>query len=242
MLMHRAFRDGRKVFVSRPANHFPLHEDATLSLLFAGGIGVTPMITMAHRLHLLGKPFDLHYSAASRSTAGFLQDLNEAAWNERIRYHFKDEGQRADLRALIPAYQTGYHVYTCGAVRYMDGVFEAATEQGWPEEAMHREFFSVPEAPDWVNLPFTLKLAKSGRSFAVPAERNATDVLAEAGFVIDTKCSDGICGVCATRYLPAESGEVEHRDYVLSAKDREQRVILCCARTKAAGAELVVDL
>ena len=49
--------------------------------------------------------------------------------------------------------------------------------------------------------------------------------------------------VCAPpRYLPAESGEVEHRDYVLSAKDREQRVILCCARTKVTGAELVVDL
>ena len=242
MLMHRAFREGRKVFVSRPANHFPLHEEATLTLLIAGGIGVTPMITMAHRLHLLGKPFEFHYSAASRTKAGFLQDLNAVAWKEQIRFHFKDEGQRADLQALIPAYQSGYHVYTCGAVRYMDGVFAAATARGWPEDAMHREFFSVPEAPDWVNLPFTLKLARSGRTFAVPAERNATDVLAEAGILIDTKCSDGICGVCATRYLPAESGEVEHRDYVLSAKDREQRVILCCARTKAAGAQMVIDL
>ena len=242
MLMHRAFREGRKVFVSRPANHFPLHEDATLSLLFSGGIGVTPMITMAHRLHLLGKPFEFHYSAASRSTAGFLEDLKVVAWRDHIRYHFKDEGQRADLPTLIPAYQAGYHVYTCGAVRYMDGVFEAATAHGWPDDAMHREFFSVPEAPDWVNLPFTLKLAKSGRSFAIPAERNATDVLADAGILIDTKCSDGICGVCATPYRPDESGEVEHRDYVLSAKDRAQRVILCCARTKVADAELVVDL
>ena len=93
----------------------------------------------------------------------------------------------------------------------MNGVFDAATAQGWPEDAMHREFFSVPEAPDWVNLPFVLKLAKSGRSFEVPAERSATDVLADAGILVDTKCSDGICGVCATRYLSGEGQRGQRR-------------------------------
>lgn len=119
---------------------------------------------------------------------------------------------------------------------------ERLKRRGWPEDAMHREFFSVPEAPDWVNRPFKLRLAKSGRSFAVPAERSATEVLADAGIAVDTKCSDGICGVCATPYLARESGDIEHRDYVLSAKDRERRLILCCARTKIAEAEIVLDL
>ncbi|MGE0497764.1 MAG: 4Fe-4S double cluster binding domain-containing protein [Ramlibacter sp.] len=241
-LMHRAFREGRRVFISRPANHFPLVEEAAFSLLFAGGIGVTPMITMAHRLHALGKPFELHYSGASRATAGFLRELAEVPWRDKVRFHFKDEGARADLMALTPAYAPGFHVYTCGAPRFMDGVFEAALARGWPEEALHREYFSVPEAQAWQNHPFVLRLARSGRTLEVPADRGGTDVLADAGLAIATKCSDGLCGVCATPYDAAASGEIEHRDFVLSAKERGQRVILCCSRPRAAGAELVVDL
>ncbi len=241
-LMHRSFREGKKVFISRPANHFTLHEAATLTLLLAGGIGVTPLIAMAHRLHAIGKPFAFHYSAASRKTAGFLADLAQVPWKGRVTYHFKDEGARADLMSLTPHYEADMHLYTCGAVRYMDGVFEAAAARGWPEEAMHREFFTVPEADAWVNRPFVLRLARSGRSLAVPADRSATEVLADAGVAVDVKCSDGLCGVCATRYDAAASGEVEHRDFVLGKKERAQRVILCCARTVHEGAELVVDL
>jgi reductive dehalogenase len=241
-LMHRALREGKKVFITRPTNHFALHEDARFSLLFAGGIGVTPMIAMAHRLHAIGKPFALHYSAASRKTAGFLDDLAKVPWRDKLHYHFKDEGARADLPALMPDYRPGMQVYTCGAPRFMDGVFEAATAHGWPEDAMHREYFSVPEAAQRVNHRFVLRLARSGRTLEVPADRSATDVLNEAGVRIDTKCSDGLCGVCATPYDATASGRIEHRDFVLSATEREQRVILCCSRAASEGAQIVVDL
>lgn len=241
-LMHRAFREGRTVFVSKPANHFPLVEDASLSLLFAGGIGVTPMIAMAHRLHALGRPFVLHYSAASRASAGFLHDLARVPWKDRVCYHFKDEGARADLPALMPAYQAQAHVYTCGAPRFMDGVFAAAATRGWPEESLHREYFSVPEAQAWVDLPFVLRLSGSGRTLQVPADRSATEVLNEAGIRVDTKCSDGLCGVCSMPYDAAASGEVEHRDFVLSRKEREHRIVLCCSRARQAGGEIVLAL
>jgi ferredoxin len=200
------------------------------------------MIAMAHRLHTLGKPFALHYSAASRKTAGFLPDLQRAPWRDHVRYHFKDEGSRADLPALTPSYAPGMHVYTCGAPRYMDGVFEAAAAKGWPEEAMHREYFSVPDADGWVNRAFVLRLARSGRTLEVPADRSATDVLAEAGIKVDVKCSDGLCGVCATAYDAKASGAIEHRDFVLSQRERERKLVLCCSRMADEGATLVVDL
>jgi ferredoxin-NADP reductase len=241
-LMHRAFRDGRVVFVSKPTNLFPLHEDATLSLLFAGGIGITPMLTMAHRLHALGKPFALHYSAASRSSAGFVPDIESAPWHEHACFHFKDEGRRAELDRLIPPYAAGMHLYTCGSARYMDGVFEHARAAGWPDEALHREFFSVPEAPPRENHPFVLKLLDSGRTLDVPADRSATDVLAEAGVKIDVKCSDGLCGVCACHYDAAASDPVDHRDVVLSAAQRRERVILCCSRAAEPGGVISLRL
>ncbi len=239
-LMHRAFRAGRTVFVSKPRNLFALHEDASMSWLFAGGIGITPLLTMAHRLHDLGRPFALHYSAASRAGAGFVADIEAAPWRDQSHFHFSQDGQRADLTRLIPVYSAGQQLYTCGSARYMDAVFAAAADAGWPDEALHREFFSVPEAPPRENHTFTLRLIDSGRELAVPADSSATEVLSAAGFKVEVKCSDGLCGICATAYDPALSDAIDHRDVVLSVAERRQRVVLCCSR--AADPDGVITL
>jgi reductive dehalogenase len=238
-LMHRIFTPGRKIFVSRPINHFPLDETAAKSFLMGGGIGITPMIAFAHRLHALGADFELHYSARSRRTAGYAEQLAAAPFADRVHLHFSDEGRRADLEAVLAGYRPGWHVYTCGPDRYMRSVVDAATAQGFPEEAQHLEYFSVPELPPYENFPFTLKLARSGREIPIPADRTAADVLNENGFAIDVKCADGICGVCKCGLV---SGAVEHRDFVLSKKQRETSVILCQSRAAEAGGIVVVDL
>jgi len=237
-LMHRIFSEGRQVFVSRPINHFELVEDATKSFLMGGGIGITPMIAFAHRLHALGRDFELHYSCSSRSTAGYLDDLAAMPWADRVHYHFSDEGTRADLDRILTGYKRGWHVYTCGPDRFMDGVIAAAERQGFPEEARHLEYFSVPEQPEYENHPFRLKL-RDGRVLDVPEDKAATDVLAENGIAIDVKCSDGICGVCKCGLV---SGEAEHRDFVLSARQREREIILCQSRAAKPGGTLEIDL
>jgi ferredoxin-NADP reductase len=251
-LMHRAFRPGRVVFVSRPRNHFGLVEDASLSLLFAGGIGITPLITMAHRLHALQRPFVLHYSAPSRAQAGFVDELLAAPWHAQVQLHFKDEGRRAELARLLPrlqaldpagdpsGHQAGPHLYTCGSPRYMDAVFAAALAAGWSDASLHREYFVVPAAPARQNHAFVIELRSSGRLLEVPAQRNATDVLAEAGVVVPTKCSDGLCGVCAAAYDASRSAAVDHRDHVLSNTARAERIILCCSRVAEPGGRLVL--
>ncbi len=238
-LLHRIFSEGRKVFISRPINHFPLDETATRTVLMGGGIGITPMIAMAHRLHALGKTFEMHYSIPSRSQAGYLGDLAGMPWADRVAVHVSDEGTRADLPAVIGPYENGTHLYTCGPDRYMTAVIEAAEALGFPEDATHLEYFSVPETPDYVNHPFTLQLARSGRTFTVPADKSATDVLTENGVAIDVKCSDGLCGVCKCGLI---SGAVEHRDFVLSKAQRETAVILCQSRAAEENGVIEVDL
>ena len=238
LLMTRIFKEGRRVFISEPRNHFPLDETADKTFLMGGGIGVTPMITMAHRLHRLGGAFELHHSAATRASSGFGEVLDAAPWADRVTHHFSKEGGRIDFASALPEWQAGHKLYTCGSDRYMDAVFAAAREKGWPEEALSKEYFSVPEPPDWVNSAFKLKL-KSGQEIEVAEDEAATDALARAGIHVDTKCSDGICGVCAAGLI---SGDVEHRDYVLSGKERESRVILCCSRARTEGGVVEVDL
>ncbi|RFP91091.1 reductive dehalogenase [Rhodobacteraceae bacterium 63075] len=237
-LMHRIFNEGRQVFISRPINHFELVEDAGKSFLMGGGIGITPMIAFAHRLHALGRDFELHYSCSSRRAAGYLDDLAAMPWADRVHYHFSDESTRADLDRILSGYQPGWHVYACGPDRYMDGVIAAAERQGFPEESRHLEYFSVPEQPEYENHAFKLKL-RDGRVLDVPEDKAATDVLAENGIAIDVKCSDGICGVCKCGLV---SGEAEHRDFVLSAKQREREIILCQSRAAKPGGTLEIDL
>ena len=237
-LLHRVFTKGRRVFVSKPVNHFELVEDAAHSLLMGGGIGVTPMIAFAHRLHALGRPFDLHYSSSSRDGAAFAEILSKVPWSDHVHLHLSDEGSRADLTAIMSALPEGTHVYTCGPDAYMQAVMETAAAANIPEDARHLEYFSTPEVPEYVNHPFTLRL-RSGREVAVSAEETASDALIAAGIHVDIKCSDGICGVCKCGVI---AGEVEHRDFVLSARQRKSAMILCQSRAAKAGGTLEIDL
>ena len=238
-MMHRIFTEGRRVFISKPINHFELDETARKTFLMGGGIGITPMIAFAHRLHALGADFELHYSASRKADAGFLADLPTMPWADRVHYHFSDKGTRADLDEALSGYQSGWHVYTCGPDRFMDGVMAAAENQGFPEDARHLEYFSVPEQPDYVNHEFTVKLARSGRELLVPADKSISDMLQENGVPVDVKCSDGICGVCKCGIV---TGEVEHRDFVLSKKQREAEIITCQSRAAEGCRKITLDL
>jgi len=237
-LMHRIFAEGRKIFISKPINHFELAEGASKTFLMGGGIGITPMIAFAHRLHEIGADFALHYSTSSRASAGYLDDLAAMPWADKVHIHASDEGSRADLAAILGAYETGQHVYTCGPDRYMQGVIAAAEVAGFPEAARHLEYFSVPEMPEYENHPFTLRL-KDGRELAVPADKSAADILQAAGIPIDIKCEDGICGVCKCGVI---SGDVEHRDFVLSKAQRKTTMITCQSRAAEAGGVIALDV
>lgn len=238
-MLHRIFNEGRRVFVSKPINHFELVEGATKTFLMGGGIGITPMIAFAHRLHQLGADFELHYCASKKGEAGYLTDLPTMPWADRIQYHFSDQGTRADLDKALAGYNEGWHVYTCGPDRFMNGVMEAAERQGFPEEARHLEYFSVPEQPDYVNHEFIVNLARSGKTLTVPSDKTISDVLLENGVHVDVKCADGICGVCKCGF---SSGQVEHRDYVLSKAQKESEIVTCQSRAAPDCEEITLDL
>ena len=121
----------------------------------------------------------------------------------------------------------------------MSSVMDAAERAGFPEEARHLEYFSVPETPDYVNHDFTVKIASTGHEYDVPANQSAAEVLIENGYPVDLKCSDGLCGVCKCGVL---SGEVEHRDFVLSKAQREDSMILCQSRAAEPGGVIELDL
>ena len=238
-LLHRIFTTGRKIFISKPINHFPLDEAATKSILMGGGIGVTPLLAMAHSLHETGKDFTLHYSCQSRADAALMKDIENAPWADNVVTHFSDEGSRANFDEILNGPKNTWHIYTCGADRYMSAVIGAAEKNGWREENIHKEYFSVPDVPEYENHAFQLKLTRTEKTVDVSAEQSASDALAAAGVHVDIKCSDGLCGVCKCGY---SSGEVEHRDFVLSNAQRENTLILCQSRAADKDGVIEIDL
>lgn len=236
--IHQRLAKGKIVMISRPRNHFPLVAAARRSLLLAGGIGVTPLMAMAHQLHREKKAFGFYYKASRRAGAGFVDELKSVPWSNKVKCFFSDEN-RLDVADVLNDYRPGDELYTCGPPAFMGAVFESALAQGWHEDSLHREYFTVPDDLDYENFDFQIKLGRSGAKILVPAEQSAADALTEAGYPIDTKCSDGLCGVCVADYL---QGDVEHRDFVLSNAQRKGKLTLCCSRAADADGEIVLDM
>jgi ferredoxin-NADP reductase len=236
--IHQRLAEGKIVMISRPRNHFPLIAGAKRSLLLAGGIGVTPLMAMAHQLHRANSEFDLYYKASTRAGAGFIDELQSVPWSDNVHCFFSDEN-RLDVADVLGDFHQGDELYTCGPSGFMDAVFETAIAKHWDEACLHREYFAVPGDIEYEDFAFRIRFAHRDAELMVPADKTAADILSEAGYPVETKCSDGLCGTCVANYV---EGEVEHRDFVLSNEKRESQLTLCCSRAAKADGEIVLDL
>ena len=234
---------GQDIRVSEPRNHFELDPSARHSVLIAGGIGVTPILCMAERLSNIGEPFELHYAARARDSAAFLERIAAAPFADKAQLHFSDgpQARRLDIDAVLADPKPGAHLYVCGPGRLIEAVLKAAKAQGWPDARVHREFFAplVSAADQADPEAFEVKLASSGQTFAVPADKSIVQVLADQGVEVPVSCEQGVCGTCLTRVL---EGEPDHRDSFLTQDEQalNDQMTLCCSRARSAL--LVLDL
>lgn len=239
--MH-ALEEGSSVQISEPRNLFPLAHGARRSLLFAGGIGVTPILCMAERLAQISAAFQLHYCGRSEASVAFIDRIRRSAFADWAHLHFDDQPQtRLDATQALSGYQEGDHLYVCGPGGFMAFILEQARLAGWPEEALHREYFAaqhqaLAQADDG---SFEVMLASSGRCLVVPADRTVAEVLLEEGIDLPLSCEAGICGTCLTRVI---QGEPDHRDMFMTPAEQalNDQFTPCCSRSKSP--RLVLDL
>lgn len=237
--VHEVLVEGREVQISTPRNLFPLATDARRSILLGGGIGITPMIAMAHALHQQGADFELHYCGRSRSRSAFLEALASAPFAGRVVTHFDDEDatQRLDLPAVLGAAQAGTHVYTCGPSGFMDWVIGGARQQGYAEDHIHKEYFQVEV--DASGASFEVVAARSNKTVQVAEGQSILEALAQVGIKIDISCEQGVCGTCMCEVL---EGEPDHRDVYLTDEEKaaNDQILVCCSRAKSN--KLVLDI
>ncbi|MHA6195872.1 PDR/VanB family oxidoreductase [Pseudomonas wadenswilerensis] len=223
--VHERLRVGQRVTVGEPRNLFALAPGLGRSLLFAGGIGVTPILAMAYSLSHQGRAFALHYSARSVQHAAFLERLEALS----ARCHF-DDGEPLNVSEVLAAEPADSQLYVCGPAGYIAHVLESARALGWDESRLHREYFAAAPVAPAEEGTFEVRIQGTGQVFEVPAGRSITQVLDDAGIVIPVSCEQGICGTCVTRVV---DGEVEHRDHFLTDEERLDRMTPCCSRARS---------
>ncbi|MBB1616456.1 PDR/VanB family oxidoreductase [Pseudomonas protegens] len=238
--LHQQLEVGTRLRISEPRNLFALEHAARRSLLFAGGIGITPLLSMAEQLAHSGADFQLHYCARSAQRAAFVQRLQASPFAERVSLHFDEQPDTAlDIAQALAGPRDNVHLYVCGPGGFMQHVLDNARAQGWKEQCLHREYFSAAPIDHSADASFAVKLASSGQVFQVPADRSVVQVLQDQGIEVPISCEQGICGTCLTRVL---EGVPEHRDLFLTEDEqaRNDQFTPCCSRARSPL--LVLDL
>ncbi len=230
-------QQGGLLQVSEPRNNFGLHPRATNFLFIAGGIGITPILSMMRHLNSRQKGnFKLIYCTRDAVSTAFLPELTGPDFGRQVQLHH-DHGDISKAFDFWPVFETpgDAHVYCCGSRGLMDAVADMSGH--WPSGAVHFESFGVDASAYAANTAFTVRLKKAGVSVPVTAEQTILEALRACGHHVPSSCESGTCGSCRTTLL---SGEAEHRDMVLTDDDKATQIMVCVSRAKSP--ELVLDL
>jgi vanillate O-demethylase ferredoxin subunit len=235
--MHR-LQEGDALTVQEPKNEFPLRTQGGRAVLVAGGIGITPLASMAARCRAEGHPVRLHYAGRSRALMAFLPQLEQLLGDDLRVHEDSVSGGPLDVDALLAACGDTDPLHVCGPKALLDAVLAKARARGWHQERVHFELFTAPAAVVG-DTAFEVVLARSGRTLQVAADQTLLDRLVHAGCDPLFDCKRGECGVCTT---PVLEGVVDHRDYVLSDAEKASGKVMQICVSRARTPRLVLDL
>ena len=237
--IHDHYAPGTPLKLGAPKNGFSLHSDPRPAVLIAGGIGITPLKSMAHALKRDGRRFTLHFSARSSREAPYLAELRREFGAELQTYWSElGAGARVDIEALLTHSPADAVFYVCGPQRMLDAVRQVADKLELRDDRIRFERFAAPPAKA-DDRPFEIKIRRTGVVLQVPIGRSILDVLLASGERPTNDCKTGTCGTCAVRVL---EGQPDHRDMALSKADRGASALMCTCVSRSLGDRLTLDM
>ncbi|MDB5568926.1 MAG: oxidoreductase [Hyphomicrobiales bacterium] len=234
--MH-SLKEGARVTVSDPHNLFELDFQRPHYLMVAGGIGITPISSMAKTLARRGADVTMLYAARTADELLFSDELREAM-GERVRFFVSQDGARIDPDAAVSALPPGGELYICGPMGLVDAFRRAWRAAGRPQHLFRTETFGSGGA--YAPEPFLVRAPHLGIEVVVPADRSMLDVLEEAGVEVMFDCKRGECGLCAVDVVSAE-GAIDHRDVFLSEHEKQSNARMCACVSRVAGGAVTID-
>ena len=231
---------GDEIHVGEPQNLFELSDKAKSFIFIAGGIGITPMMSMIKQLQSTedARPFKLYYLSRTPEGAAFVDELTTKALSGKVKIHHThgDPAQSFDLWPIVEKATSGTHVYCCGPTRLMDSVRDMTGH--WPQSSVHFESFGADTKSREDDRPFDVTLSQSKKTIHVPKEQTLLEALKENGCHVPSSCESGTCGSCKVRVL---QGNIDHRDLVLMPEEKTEFIMVCVSRSKN-GESIEIDL
>jgi phthalate 4,5-dioxygenase reductase subunit len=229
-------KPGDELPVSAPRNDFKLVKSAAGYVFVAGGIGITPIMSMIRHLKSTGGGrFKLYYLTRSPELTAFREELSGPEFRGQVTIHH-DYGDPDKAFDLWPIFEQpkGQQIYCCGPRGLMEAVRDMTGH--WSSSAVHFEAFNEPPRSTAEDRPFTVRLARSGGLVEVPVGTTILEALRAHGIEVPSSCESGTCDTCRTRLL---EGEADHRDLVLAEHERADNIMVCVSRARSD--EIVID-
>ena len=251
--LHATVRSGSTIAIGRAAGQFvyPRGDDRPLALV-AGGIGITPLLSMLRHAVLVDatRPIVLLYSARSPEDAAFVRELSLIAERHpQVRIGLTFSGGTAP-----PPWRTG-HIDTalvrqhvphpahtifclCGPAAMMTAMDQLLRGEGVPPDQIRSERFETAVAAALVNTSapaaqeqvasrdeYRVTFTSTGRTARGAGSQTLLDVAELEGVPIASSCRSGVCLTCRTRLT---EGDADCRSSMLDPDDRAAGFILPC--------------
>lgn len=236
--IHDTLKVDDVIAVSVPRNNFPLRRDAVKTLLIAGGIGITPLLSMAQALHHSSLPFELHYFIQGDDHRAYPEILKLLQTSLTVHTALSPQQTQARLHTILAQHRTAHHVYVCGPPPMLDATRVIAEQHQWPDDSIHFEYFKNTTAPDH-SVPFTVNLARSGLTLQVPSGKSLLEVLRDNSVNLPSSCEQGACGTCR---VTVTEGEPLHQDVYLSHSEQQRGDCMMTCVSRAKTDSLTIDI
>lgn len=226
LFMHQNVAQGDVMTITYPVNLFALDQRAKKHIFFAGGIGITPFMSMIGQLERSNGNWELHYGARTPELASYADKLLEK-YPGKVRVYYSDQGAFIPLETLLHGQPLGTHAYVCGPAGLIDFVRETGAKMGWPDNHVHFEEFLAP-AP---GASFDVRLCQSDKTITVGEDESLLEAMEREGLNPPFLCRGGSCGQCETSVVRAE-GDFIHRDHWLDEAEHAggTKIMPCVSR------------
>ncbi len=236
--IHNNVKVGDLLATSAPRNNFPLRRDSLYTIFIAGGIGITPLLSMSKALHSMELDYEFHYFVQSEKDISFKETLK--ILGERVIIHkgLSQENTINKVRKILQ--KPGYYknLYVCGPGPMLEATLKIASDLKWADDTIHFEYFKNDRKIN-NDSNFEIELARSALTLTVSAGKTILEILRENGVDLPSSCEQGACGTCKVNVI---RGDIDHQDVYLNATERANKNIMMTCVSRSLSDRLILDI
>lgn len=236
--LHKDIREGDVLACSVPRNNFPLRRDSLKTIFVAGGIGLTPLLSMAQSLDVMNLNYEFHYFVQNEDHIAFNFILKKLKKTPSVYLGLSPKLTKKKLNEVLLDPKNSMNLYVCGPGPMLETTRQVAAELDWPDSSVHFEYFKNSKVID-DSSSFEIELARSALSLKVQSGQSVLEVLRANGLNLPSSCEQGACGTCKVSVV---DGAIDHQDVYLNDSEKLKGNVMMTCVSRALSERLILDI